>query len=85
MANSFSTYTINVYSWWIDIKVVLFLKLSPLSIFLDRYVILIVRGSESHTYVMSGSNSDTRFMIAWEFTLVNNHNLGHNCAYGPLT
>ena len=37
------------------------------------------------TYMMSGSNSGTRFVIAWEFTLVNNYSLGHNCAYGPLT
>ena len=37
------------------------------------------------THVMSGSNSDIRFVIVWKFTLVNNHNLGHNCAYGPLT
>ena len=37
------------------------------------------------THVMSGSNSDIRLVIAWEFTLVNNHNHGHNYAYGPLT
>ena len=50
-------------------------------------ILLDMRYQNRHvdTHVMSGSNSDTRFVIAWEFTLVNNHNLGHNCAYGPLT
>ena len=38
-----------------------------------------------NTHVMSGLNSDTIFVIAWEFTLVNNHNLGYNCTCGPLT
>ena len=37
------------------------------------------------TIVMGGSNCDVRFMIAQKFTLVNNHNLAHNGAYGPLT
>ena len=46
--NSFSTYTINVHSWWIGIKVVLIPRLSPLSIFFDWSMILIVGGSESH-------------------------------------
>ena len=47
-ANLFSTYTINVHSRWINIRVVLISKLSPLSIFLDRYMISIIGGSESH-------------------------------------
>ena len=47
--NLFSTYTINIHSHWINIKVVLIPRLSPLSIFLDRYLILIVGGSESYT------------------------------------
>ena len=37
------------------------------------------------THVMGGSNCDVRFVIAWIFTYVNNHNLEHDCAYGPLT
>ena len=41
-------YTINVHSHWINARLVLIPRLSPLSIFLDRYVILIVGGSESH-------------------------------------
>ena len=46
--NSFSTYTLNVHSCWININVVLIPRLSPLSILLDRYMILIVGGSESY-------------------------------------
>ena len=37
------------------------------------------------THVMGGSNCDIRFVIAWIFTYVNNHNLGHNGTYSPLT
>ena len=37
------------------------------------------------THVMGGLNCDVRFMIAWKFTLVNNHNLEYNGAYGSLT
>ena len=37
------------------------------------------------THVMSGSNSDVRKVIVWRFTFVNNHYLGHNGAYDPLT
>ena len=50
-------------------------------------ILLDMRYQNRHvdTHAMSGSNSDTRFVIAWEFTLVNNHNLRHNYAYGPLT
>ena len=48
VTNLFSTYTINIHSRWINIKVVLIPNLSPLSIFLNRYVISIMGGSESH-------------------------------------
>ena len=37
------------------------------------------------THVMGGSNYEVRLVIAWKFTFVNNHCLGHNGAYGPLT
>ena len=37
------------------------------------------------THVMGGSNCDVRFVITRKFTFVNNHNLGRNGAYGPLT
>ena len=48
VTNSFGIYVINVHSHWINIRVVLIRRLSPPSIFLDRYVISIVGGSESH-------------------------------------
>ena len=37
------------------------------------------------TQIMGGSNCDVRFVIVWKFTFVNNHNLGYNGAYGPLS
>ena len=46
--NLFSICTINVHSHRINMWVILIYRLSPLSIFLDRYVISIVGGSESH-------------------------------------
>ena len=50
-------------------------------------ILLDMRYQNRHvdTHVMSASNSDVRIVIAWIFTLVNYHNLGHDGAYGPST
>ena len=87
MTNLFSIYTINVHLHRTNIRVVLIHRLSPLSIFLDWYVmsyweevsliLLDMRYQSRHvdTHVVSGLNGDVRFVIAWKLTFVNICNL----------